>query len=228
METLQQRFHMIRNQIELAEQHYFRSPSSVALLAVTKKRSVEEVRRLIHCGQIHLAESYLQEAIPKIEALEKEEVVWHFIGPIQSNKTKKIAQHFSWVHSVDRFKIAKRLSEHRSSLFSPLNICIQINVSQEERKSGVCLSEASGLVEAVRLLPNLRLRGLMAMSAFVQDQEQQRYGFKQVHQLFSALNRQGIHLDTLSMGMTHDFKMAIAEGSTLVRIGTALFGKRIG
>ena len=158
---------------------------------------------------------------------EEEWIIWHFIGPIQSNKTKLIARYFSWVHSIDRLETATRLSEQRSLLTHlPLNVCIQVNISKEESKSGVDVSDILLLAKEIVTLPQIKLRGLMAIPAFINDKEEQRFYFNQISVLFNQLNQNGFQLDTLSMGMSHDFEMAIAEGATMVRIGKAIFGPR--
>jgi hypothetical protein len=198
----------------------------VQLLAVSKTRPAEDIRAALQAGQTRFGESYLQDALPKIEALDGEAIEWHFIGPIQSNKTRDIARHFAWVHSVDRLKIARRLSEQRPDNLPPLNICLQINISGEVSKSGVVPQDAGSLAQAIAELPRLRLRGLMAIPAAVADEAQQRIPFSRMRKLYESLNHHGLHLDTLSMGMSNDFEVAIEEGATIVRIGSAIFGPR--
>lgn len=200
-----------------------RENSSVGLLAVSKTKPAEAVREAFTAGLRDFGENYLQEALEKQSALSDLPLVWHFIGPIQSNKTKPIAENFDWVHSVDRLKIAERLSAQRPANLPPLNICLQVNVSGEDSKSGCSLEEVSTLAHAVTQLPNLRLRGLMAIPEPTDDPEQQREAFAKLRAALEGLNLQ---LDTLSMGMSHDLEAAIAEGATWVRIGTALFGAR--
>ncbi len=216
----------LRMRIQQAERRYQRPPGSVQLLAVSKTRPAEDILAAAACGQHHFGESYLQEAVEKITALAEHNLYWHFIGPIQSNKTRLIATHFDWVHSVDRLKVARRLSDQRPAHLPPLNICLQINISDEASKSGLSLS---GLPEAARQiagLPNLHLRGLMAIPQRSPHFEQQRRPFHQLHQALQSLSNAGIKLDTLSMGMSTDMEAAIAEGATIVRIGTDIFGPR--
>lgn len=202
-----------------------RRENAVQLLAVSKTFAAEAVREAYHGGQSAFGENYLQEALDKIEALRDLPLEWHFIGPIQSNKTRPIAEHFAWVHSVDRLKIAERLAAQRPLHLPPLNICLQVNVSGEASKSGVAPEAVAQLARAVARLPQLRLRGLMAIPAPAAG-AQQRAPFARMRELLEDLNRQGLQLDTLSMGMSHDFAAAILEGATIVRIGTAIFGSR--
>ncbi|MDP2760488.1 MAG: YggS family pyridoxal phosphate-dependent enzyme [Sideroxyarcus sp.] len=202
-----------------------RRENAVQLLAVSKTFAAEAVREAYHGGQSAFGENYLQEALDKIEALRDLPLEWHFIGPIQSNKTRPIAEHFAWVHSVDRLKIAERLAAQRPLHLPPLNICLQVNVSGEASKSGVAPEAVAQLARAVARLPQLRLRGLMAIPAPAAG-SQQRAPFARMRELLEDLNRQGLQLDTLSMGMSHDFAAAILEGATIVRIGTAIFGSR--
>ena len=211
-------------QIRQAEQTYHRAPSSVQLLAVSKTKTVEEIARVYYAGQRHFGENYCQEAIQKQSALGAYDITWHFIGPIQSNKTKLIAQHFSWVHSVDSLKIAQRLSAQRPAQLPPLNICLQVNISGEASKSGIRLAELPELCAQVRELPHLVLRGVMAVPESEDDFEKQRHPFKILSDAVKALHDPS--LDTYSYGMSGDLTAAIAEGSTIGRIGTALFGAR--
>ena len=203
-----------------------RSPGEVELLAVSKAFPAAAVREACRAGQRAFGESYVQEALDKIAALRDLPLQWHFIGPIQSNKTRAIAQHFSWVHSVDRLKIAERLSAQRPSDLPPLNVCLQVNVSGEASKGGVAPDEVAELAQAVARLPQLNLRGLMAIPAPVEGLAAQRAPFARLRELLRQLNIQGLALDTLSMGMSHDFAAAVLEGATIVRIGTAIFGQR--
>ena len=202
-----------------------RASDSVQLLAVSKTRTADEVARLADQGQRHFGENYLQEALDKIAALQGKELVWHFIGPIQSNKTRDIAAHFDWVHSVDRLKVARRLSEQRPTGLAPLNVCIQVNVDDEDSKSGIPLDEVPALAEQIAALPNLRLRGLMAIPR-ANSEDSSRGAFRQLAMTLSQLRNTMPSLDTLSMGMSADFGVAIEEGATIVRVGTALFGPR--
>ena len=205
-----------------------RDPAAVSLLAVSKTFDAAAVRDLAACGQGEFGENYVQEALEKQAALRDLPLVWHFIGPIQSNKTRAIAENFSWVHSVDRLKIAERLSAQRPAGMPPLQICIEVNVSGEASKGGVAPAELPMLAAAVAVLPGLRLRGLMAIPAPTDDAVAQRAAFRQVRELFDDLKTRDHALDTLSMGMSSDLEAAILEGSTTVRVGTALFGERTG
>jgi hypothetical protein len=203
-----------------------RNVDCVTLVAVSKTQPVEAIEAVAHAGIESFGENYLQEALPKIEALASLELTWHFIGQIQGNKTRPIAESFAWAHGVDRLKIAQRLSEQRPFHAAPLNICLQVNIAGEATKAGASPAELPALVESVRSLPRLRLRGLMCIPPEEAAPERQRHWFRATRQLFDTLNEGGAQLDTLSMGMSGDFEMAIAEGSTLVRIGSAIFGQR--
>jgi len=203
-----------------------RAVADVHLLAVSKTFPAEAVRAAYQGGQLAFGENYLQEALDKKTLLNDLPLEWHFIGPIQSNKTRPIAENFAWVHSVDRLKVAQRLSEQRPADLPPLNICLQVNVSGEESKSGVALNEAAQLAQEISQLPRLKLRGLMSIPAPASDESEQRAAFAKMRVLLAQLNEQGLGLDTLSMGMSHDFPAAIKEGATIVRIGTAIFGTR--
>ena len=218
----------IRERVKLAEKQFSRKQDSVTILVVSKNCTVESIAEAIACGCVCFAESYLQEAELKIAALanRSEKLEWHFIGPIQSNKTKSIAEKFDWVHSVDRLKIAQRLNEQRPATLAPLNICIQVNISSESAKSGTTLEELTSLVESFKDFPRLKLRGLMVIPVRSHDFEQQRQSFQAVQTIFNDLNSSGYALDTLSMGMSGDLEAAIAEGATHVRIGRAIFGER--
>ncbi len=203
-----------------------RDPQTITVLAVSKTFDHLAVLEAMQTGQRDFGENYLQEALDKQQAVARPELIWHFVGPIQSNKTRGIAENFAWAHSLDRLKIAERLSAQRPMSASPLNVCIEVNVSGEASKSGVLPDALASFVDEVAALPQLKLRGLMAIPAPTTDSVQQRAAFWQVRELFDALNQHGHHLDTLSMGMSADLEAAIAEGATLVRIGTAIFGKR--
>jgi pyridoxal phosphate enzyme (YggS family) len=220
------RLHHVQQRITEAEHRFGRPPHSVKLLAVSKTRRADELRGAIKAGQNCFGENYAQEALEKMRLLASELLEWHFIGDIQANKAKAIAQNFAWVHSVWRWKIAQRLNEHRPLHLPPLNICLQVNVSQEMSKGGVTLAELSALAFAINELPRLKLRGLMTIPAPCADFAQQRLPYRQLHEALLELQAKGLTLDTLSMGMTHDLEAAISEGSTLVRIGTAIFGER--
>ncbi|MDH0730861.1 YggS family pyridoxal phosphate-dependent enzyme [Pseudomonas sichuanensis] len=223
MSTLADNISAIANRIESAARAAGRDPASVQLLAVSKTKPASAVREAFAAGLRDVGENYLQEALTKQQALSDLPLIWHFIGPIQSNKTKAIAEHFDWVHSVDRLKIAQRLSEQRPGHLPPLNICLQVNVSGEDSKSGCAPAELPTLAQAVSVLPGLRLRGLMAIPEPTEDRAEQEAAFATLRQLQEQL---GLGLDTLSMGMSHDLEAAIAQGATWVRIGTALFGAR--
>lgn len=224
MDSIAERFQHIRSQIRHATGIAGRPRGSVQLLAVSKTKPAADIAALYRLGQRHFAENYLQEALAKQQQLAAFNITWHFIGPIQSNKTRPIACHFDWVHSVDRLKIAQRLNEQRPDYLPPLNICLQVNISEEASKSGVSLDDLPELVEAVRLLPNLRLRGVMAIPEPESNYHQQRQPYKRLCQAVHQLNRP--ELDSFSFGMSGDLKAAIMEGATMVRIGTALFGER--
>ena len=224
MNTLKQNFNHILTQINQAEITCQRETGSVQLLAVSKNKPASDIAQAYQFGQRHFGENYLQEALSKQQQLAAFNISWHFIGPIQSNKTRPIATHFDWVHSVDRLKIAQRLSEQRPAHLPPLNICLQVNISDEDTKSGAMLTQLPELIAQVMQLPNLRLRGVMAIPAPQTDYELQRQPYRKIHQTVMALNLP--ELDTFSFGMTGDLEAAIAEGATIVRIGTALFGSR--
>jgi len=198
----------------------------IKLLAVSKAQPAEKLREAYTAGQRAFGENYLQEAISKQEQLKDCDIEWHFIGPIQSNKTQLIAQHFDWVHSVDRLKIATRLNDARPRSLAPLNVCIQINSSEEASKSGVDIASLAILAKNINALPHLKLRGLMAIPAPTKDLAKQRAQFRIVNNAFKSLQQQGFKLDTLSIGMSDDYIAAIHEGATIVRIGSAIFGAR--
>jgi pyridoxal phosphate enzyme (YggS family) len=203
-----------------------RDPRDIVLVAVTKTFGPDAIRAAYAAGQRHFGESYAQEALEKIPTLPEPDLVWHFIGPIQSNKTRPIAASFAWVHSVDRLKIAERLSAQRPAALPPLQVCIEVNVSGEATKAGVSPDEVPAVAAAVACLPRLALRGLMAIPEPTDDTALQRERFESLRDLRDTLNRNGFALDTLSMGMSEDFEAAIAAGSTMVRVGTAIFGAR--
>lgn len=225
METIQQRIDQVLQQIRNAEKTYNRAPGSVKLLAVSKTWPLEEILKAAKAGQVCFGENYVQEAIAKIDACPLK-LEWHFIGHIQSNKSRDIATRFNWVHSVDSLKLARRLSEQRPENLAPLNICLQVNISAEANKSGLSPDKVTLLAQQISELPNIKLRGLMAIPAPSQDFNQQRAVFNQVRELQNSLIEQGMALDTLSMGMSNDMVAAIAEGATIVRVGTAIFGQR--
>jgi len=216
----------VRNRIEAATQAAKRNVDSVTLLAVSKAQPANSIRVVAEAGVRDIGESYLQEALGKIEELKDLPLTWHFIGRVQANKTRVIASHFDWVHGVDRLKIAERLSEQRPFHAPPLNVCLQVNIGGELSKGGVNPSELPPLVAAVGALPRLKLRGLMCIPPDEEDPARQRMWFAAMRRALEELNAAGAGLDTLSMGMSGDFEAAILEGATLVRIGTALFGER--
>lgn len=228
--TISAHLAQVRDGIALAARAAGRDPSSVTLLAVSKTFGPEAVIEAADAGQREFGENYVQEAQEKIAAVKARrpdlDLIWHFIGPLQSNKTRPVAEQVDWVHSVDRLKIAQRLSEQRPLHLPPLNICVQVNVSGEASKSGVPPDALLVLAAQVAVLPRLRLRGLMAIPEPVEDPALQRQPFAKLCQLQQRLREAGIHTDTLSMGMSADMSAAIAEGATIVRIGTAIFGKR--
>jgi hypothetical protein len=228
MDIVKSTLQAVQARIALAAQKSGRDVSEISLLAVSKLQTIASIRALAALGQHAFGENYVQEGVAKIQALHDLDLEWHFIGPVQRNKTAQIAAHFSWVHSVDRLVIAQRLSNERAHHAVPLNICLQVNVSNEASKSGVSLEDVVVLAKAVKDLPNLRLRGLMAIPRAEVDECKQREQFALVRACFDELNSMGLQLDTLSMGMSGDLEAAIAEGATIVRVGTALFGTRKG
>lgn len=223
MSTIADNIANVRDRIFRAAESAGRDPQGVTLMAVTKTRPATAVRDAWAHGIRDFGENYLQEALDKISALHELPLTWHFIGPIQSNKTRAIAEHFDWVHSVDRLKVAQRLSDQRPGHLPPLNICLQVNISREQSKAGVMPEDLPELAAAVAGLPQLQLRGLMAIPAPSDDSAARRVPLQQLRQTMEALPQP---LDTLSMGMTDDLTEAVQEGSTIVRIGTALFGRR--
>jgi pyridoxal phosphate enzyme (YggS family) len=203
-----------------------RPADHIRLLAVSKKKPVEAILEAAAAGQRDFGENFVQEGIEKIAACGRDDLVWHFIGHLQSNKTRLVADHFDWVHTVDRLKIARRLSEHRPPERPDLNVCIEVNVDAEKSKSGVSLAEAPDLAREIAGLPRIRLRGLMCLPAIREDFDEQRLPFRRLRELLESLNGEGLRLDTLSMGMSADYAAAIHEGATIVRVGTAIFGAR--
>ncbi|MCP5347533.1 MAG: YggS family pyridoxal phosphate-dependent enzyme [Gammaproteobacteria bacterium] len=217
----------ILERIHAFEKSYQRPEGAVTLLAVSKTQPAEAIRQAYAAGIRDFGENYLQEAEAKIAALSDLDLTWHFIGPIQSNKTRLLARHFHWVHSVDRLKVARRLSEQREDSQAPLNICVQVNLSGEDSKSGISLADTESFCQQVATLPRLQLRGLMSIPAAESDFGRQRQQFARLATEFKRLRSQFAGFDTLSMGMSGDYEAAIAEGATLIRIGTAVFGARI-
>jgi len=217
----------VRRTILACASEFDRDPADIRLLAVSKTHPPQAVVTALEQGQIEFGESYLQEAIPKIDTLAGCGARWHYIGRIQTNKTRDLAAHFDWVQTVDRERVAQRLNDQRPESLPPLNICLQVNVDQEPQKAGAHPHDLLPLAAAVRQMPRLKLRGLMAIPAEGADFEAQRRPFAALRQLFEQLQGEGYLLDTLSMGMSGDMRAAIAEGSTLLRIGTAIFGERV-
>lgn len=240
MSLISQNLQAVHEAIAQSAQRYDRNPTEIVLLAVSKTFPAEDVVTAWKAGQVRFGENYVQEGVDKIArvaellglpstdggVVETSAPEWHFIGPIQSNKTRPIAEHFLWVHSVDRDKIASRLSEQRPAQLPPLNVCIQVNISGEESKSGVAPEQCAALARHIQSLPHLQLRGLMAVPEATEDEAAQRRAFAALRELSVQLAQEGIKLDTLSMGMSADLSAAVAEGSTMVRIGSAIFGKR--
>jgi pyridoxal phosphate enzyme (YggS family) len=225
-QNLPEQVRIVRNQINSATAAAMRNVDSVTLLAVSKAQPANKVRAVAQLGVCDFGESYVQEALDKVEALRDLTLTWHFIGRLQANKTRPVAASFDWVHAVDRLKIAERLSEQRPFHAPPLNVCLQVNIAGEASKGGVTPAELPALAAAVAALPRLKLRGLMCIPPDEDDPSRQRAWFASMRRELEALNAAGANLDTLSMGMSGDFESAILEGATLVRIGTALFGSR--
>ncbi|MDH4273751.1 MAG: YggS family pyridoxal phosphate-dependent enzyme [Gammaproteobacteria bacterium] len=223
---IEQRLADVLQRIAQAEQRFGRVKGSVQLVAVSKTRAAEDIAAAYAAGQTRFGENYLQEALVKQHTLRDLPLEWHFIGPLQSNKTRDVAAHFAWVHSLDTLKHAQRLDAQRPAHLPPLQVCIQVNISNEDSKSGVSVTELPALAQAVAGLPRLTLRGLMAIPAASYEFDMQRAAFGQLRALWSQLRAQGLALDTLSMGMSGDLEAAIAEGATLVRVGTDIFGAR--
>jgi pyridoxal phosphate enzyme (YggS family) len=230
MNDIASRLLAIKDQIASLTHQAGRAPDDVQLLAVSKTKPIEAIYAAYQAGQRQFGESYVQEAIPKIQLLQTNpdyaDIEWHFIGPLQSNKTKPVAEHFDWVHSVDREKIAQRLNEQRPAHLPALNVCLQINISGEQTKSGINADEVFGLAGIISQFPRLKLRGLMTIAENTDDMNIVRDNFLHMQQLFNQLKSQYPSVDTLSMGMTDDMPLAINCGSTMVRIGTAIFGSR--
>ncbi|QRX80951.1 YggS family pyridoxal phosphate-dependent enzyme [Glaciimonas sp. PAMC28666] len=240
MSSISQKLQAVHESIRNSTAQASRPGDAVALLAVSKTFGADAVLEAIAAGQFAFGENYLQEALDKIIAVRTATtatvataaaglvgaVEWHFIGPIQSNKTRAIAENFAWVHTVEREKIAQRLSDQRPAALAPLNVCLQVNISNEASKSGVAPEDALAVAQAIAALPRLRLRGLMAIPEASDDPVQQRAAFRRLRQLFIQLQESGLMIDTLSMGMSGDMDSAIAEGATIVRVGSAIFGRR--
>ncbi len=226
MTTIASNLQAVYQLIEKTAKKYDRNPETVSLLAVSKTWPASAVLEALAEGQYAFGENYVQEGLEKAIQLSANNLEWHFIGALQSNKAGRIAEVFSWVHSIDRLKIAEKLNVCRPHQLPPLNVCLQVNVSGEASKSGMSFDEVARVAEQVKRLPNLKLRGLMCIPAPTDDVSEQRHAFSKLRHLYEDLNRQGFSLDTLSMGMSHDLEAAVAEGATIVRVGTAIFGER--
>jgi pyridoxal phosphate enzyme (YggS family) len=225
--TFRERLATVRARIGAAAAACGRDPGSIRVIGVTKRKPAEAIAEAVSGGLEDIGENFVQEALAKMDALGALDATWHFIGAIQSNKTRPLAERFDWVHTLDRLKIARRLSEQRPADALPLNVCIQVHLGGEASKSGVVPDEAAALAAQVAELPRLRLRGLMAVPPPEDDPRHQRAWFRQLRELYETLRADGLALDTLSMGMSGDLEAAVAEGATHVRIGTALFGARV-
>ena len=230
MNTVQDNLLNIKNEIKKIAKECGRDPNTIQLIAVSKTKPVEQIMEAINAGQLAFGENYVQEGIEKIQYFEKNmpnnDLIWHFIGPLQSNKSKLVAEHFDWMHTIDRLKIAQRLNDQRPKDMAKLNVLIQVNISQEASKSGVKPEEVTDLVKQIVALPNLNLRGLMAIPEIENDYDKQINVFTKMQQLLYSLQKDYPFMDTLSMGMSGDMPAAISAGSTMVRIGTAIFGAR--
>lgn len=226
MENVARNLAAVHARMEAAAERAGRDPAAVRLLAVSKTQPTEVLLEAWEAGQREFGENYLQEALPKIAALADRAASWHFIGGLQSNKTRAVAEHFGWVHTLDRESIARRLSDQRPAELPPLHVCLQVNVSSEGSKGGVAPERLPELADVVAGLPRLTLRGLMAIPAPAKDPEAQRAPFRELRELMERMNARGHRMDTLSMGMSDDLEAAIMEGATLIRVGTAIFGVR--
>jgi len=222
-----ERLHAVLERMARAARRAGRDPSELTLVAVSKTRPAADLQALIDLGQQHFGENYLQEALPKIDALRPQPLVWHFIGQLQSNKTAPVAEYFDWVHTVDRLKLVQRLAAQRPFHAPPLNVCVQVKLEDEPTKGGATAAELPALLDAVARAPQLRLRGLMTLPPAETAEADQRRWFAALRELFQQMQRQHPGMDTLSMGMSGDLEAAILEGATLIRIGTALFGERL-
>lgn len=226
MSIIAENLKKVRSEIIRSAQKHRRNPNDINLLAVSKTRPADDIRTAAALGQVDFGENYLQESVDKIGQLKDLDLCWHFIGPLQSNKTRAVAENFHWLHTLDRLKIAKRLSEQRPIDMPPLNVCIQVNISAETSKSGCHPDEVATLIDEISLLPNLCVRGLMAIPKASPDQSDQQTAFAKMQTLQLEIQTKHPQLNTLSMGMSGDMDAAIAEGATIVRIGTAIFGPR--
>jgi len=225
MHKIKDNLTQVTTRIQRAAAEAGRNSESITLLAVSKKKSQESILEAYHAGQRHFGENYLQEAVEKIEKLNKYGIQWHFVGALQSNKTRPVAEHFQWVHTIDRLKVAQRLNDQRPTHLPPLNVCIQVNIDNESSKAGIAAEEAHALATELSKLPKLRLRGLMAIPA---KGDSSALAFEQLAKLSANLKKQAhlANMDTLSMGMSADLEAAVTAGSTIVRVGTAIFGER--
>jgi len=226
MRSIPENLQAVMQRVAEAARAAGRDPGAVALLAVSKTHAPALIEQAFGAGQRAFGENYVQEAVEKMDALPRLPIEWHLVGPLQSNKTRLVAERFQWVHTLEREKIARRLCEQRPPAMLPLDVLVQVNVSGETSKSGVAPHAAAALAQAVAVLPRLRLRGLMTVAEPTDDERVQRERFRELRELYESLKRSGLTLDTLSMGMSADMEAAIAEGSTMVRIGTAIFGQR--
>ncbi|MEM0910645.1 MAG: YggS family pyridoxal phosphate-dependent enzyme [Pseudomonadota bacterium] len=227
LNTIGKNLDRIKAQITLAAAKDQRAPQNITLLAVSKTKPVSDIISAYQSGQRDFGENYVQEGVEKIQALQDySDILWHFIGPLQSNKSKIVAENFDWIHSIDRFKIAKRLNDQRPASLPPLNVCIQVNIDSDDNKSGVIPDQTGELLEQMQSLKQLKLRGLMTIPKANQQQNELEASFAKMHSLYESLKRKFTTFDTLSMGMSGDLALAIKQGSTMVRIGTAIFGQR--
>lgn len=227
MQTIADRLRHTQKLITQAIDSTHRPVNSVKLLAVSKTKPVSDLEQAYACGQRLFGENYVQEGVDKVKEMQNySDIEWHFIGPLQSNKTRLVAEHFDWIHSVDREKIATRLSNQRPSALAPLNVCIQVNIDDESTKSGVPIAQVEALAASVDAMPNLTLRGLMTIPQATEDNDALSHSFAQMNACFCALKARYSSIDTLSMGMSNDLTLAIAHGATMVRIGSAIFGAR--
>jgi pyridoxal phosphate enzyme (YggS family) len=226
MNDLKENLNNVRARVARACENADRDPSEVSILAVSKRHSVDKIRRLHALGQVSFGENYVQEALDKIEELEGSQIEWHFIGPLQSNKTKHVAASFHWAQSVDRQKILQRLSSQRPETSPPLNICIQVNIDREPQKAGALPEQAAELARLANQLPGVRLRGLMAIPMIGSAEHDPAESYRKMYGLYRKLLDAGLEMDTLSMGMSADLEAAVTHGSTMVRIGTDLLGPR--
>jgi pyridoxal phosphate enzyme (YggS family) len=226
MNNLKENLNNIRSRVDLACRTAARDPDEITVLAVSKRHPVDLIRQLFALGQPCFGENYVQEALEKIRQMEDLEIQWHYIGPLQSNKTRDAAAHFDWVQSIDREKILRRLSSQRPDELGPLNVCVQVNIDREPQKSGVMPENAAGLAGLAAELPNLRLRGLMCIPRVASGQHDPADSYARMKDLYRGLQSEGLNMDTLSMGMSADLEAAVLNGSTMVRIGTDLFGRR--